>query len=102
MIHFPVTSSVLSARLITILRSGNIGVSYAIADVNGKYIQTMQAPEGNRFGVLFSFAAGEKRHNPSAETHFWIGEIMAKIHVNTVHLSTYALLCSKSNNKINE
>jgi Ser/Thr protein kinase RdoA (MazF antagonist) len=71
-------------RLITILRAGNIGVSYAIADVSGKYIQTIQAPEGNRFGVLFSFAAGEKRYNPSAETHRRIGAIMATIHLNTV------------------
>jgi Ser/Thr protein kinase RdoA (MazF antagonist) len=74
-------------RLITILREGNIGVSYAIADASGKYIQTIQAPEGNRFGVLFSFAAGEKRYNPSAETHFRIGEIMAEIHVNTVDVA---------------
>lgn len=70
-------------RLISALRLKNIGVSYAIADTDEKYIQTFQAPEGTRFGVLFSFAEGEKKSNPSAETHYKVGEMMAKMHVTT-------------------
>lgn len=74
-------------RLISTLQLKNIGISYAIADADGKHIQTFQAPEGTRFGVLFSFAAGEKKFNPSAETHYRIGEIMAKIHVTTAGMT---------------
>ena len=74
-------------RLTSILRHNNIAISYAIADAAGKYIQTFQAPEGTRFGVLFSFAGGEKKFNPSTETHFRIGEMMAKIQLITAGLT---------------
>ncbi|MEO7988506.1 MAG: phosphotransferase [Chryseolinea sp.] len=73
-------------RLINLLHKNNIGVSYPISDVSGKYIQELAAPEGNRFGVLFSFAVGEKSFNPSIEVNFRIGEMMAKIHQQTLNL----------------
>jgi len=70
-------------RLITWLKNNNIPVSYPIADYDGKFIHELPAPEGDRFGVLFSYAAGEKMFNFSAETHFVIGETMANIHLQT-------------------
>jgi Ser/Thr protein kinase RdoA (MazF antagonist) len=68
------------------LRDDNIGVSYAIADSSGNYIRKLQAPEGERMGVLFSFALGEKSFNPSVEANFRIGEMMARIHQRTLNL----------------
>ncbi len=73
-------------RLIDLLRHHHIKVSYAIADEDGRYIQKLEAPEGIRFGVLFSFAVGDKSFNPPAEVNFKIGEMMAKIHLKTIQM----------------
>jgi len=70
-------------KLITLLKNNSIPVSYPIADCNGNFIHNLPAPEGDRFGVLFSYAAGEKLFNFSVETHFVIGETMARIHQYT-------------------
>lgn len=67
-------------RLLTTLRDAQIPVSHPIPDAEGEYIQSLVAPEGERFGVLFSYAEGDKLHNFSAETHFEIGAIMARLH----------------------
>lgn len=70
-------------RLINHLKNNNISVSYPIPDKDGNYIQMLQAPEGDRYGVLFSYASGEKLFNYPALTHFGIGEMMALIHRNS-------------------
>ena len=67
-------------RLLTALKNAQIPVSHPIPDAEGEYIQTLAAPEGERFGVLFSYAEGDKLHNFSTETHFEIGAIMARLH----------------------
>lgn len=67
-------------RFINHLHQNNIGVSYPILDKNGKYIHEIMAPEGKRFGVLFSFAEGEKQFHFDLETQFKMGENMALIH----------------------
>ncbi|WP_373551006.1 phosphotransferase enzyme family protein [Haliscomenobacter sp.] len=67
-------------RLLTALRDAQIPVSHPMPDAEGEYIQTLVAPEGERFGVLFSYAEGDKLHNFSTETHFEIGAIMARLH----------------------
>lgn len=63
-----------------ILQQHRISVSYPIADNSGNFIQTIQAPEGQRFAVLFSYAPGHKVQNYSKEAHFEIGQLMARIH----------------------
>lgn len=63
------------------LKQHGVSVSYPIADKSGNFIQTIQAPEGPRFAVLFSYAPGHKIQNYSKETHFEIGKLMAGIHV---------------------
>ena len=73
-------------KLLTLLKENHIPVSYPLSDSEGLYIQEFQAPEGLRFGVLFSFAEGEKLLNYPAEIHFKVGEIMAKIHAITHNL----------------
>jgi len=73
-------------RLLNELKQNNVPVSYPVADKNDNYIQTLNAPEGERFGILFSFAAGEKLHLIPAETHFRIGALMAQIHSVTQNM----------------
>jgi Ser/Thr protein kinase RdoA (MazF antagonist) len=70
-------------RLLQQLKQKDISISYPLADDKGKCIQTLNAPEGDRFAVLFTFAAGEKQHLISSETHFQIGQLMARIHAIT-------------------
>lgn len=74
-------------RLLNLLKTHNISISYPIFDKNNNYIQLLNAPEGKRFAVMFSFADGEKLLNFSEETHFNIGELMAQIHQITQNLN---------------
>lgn len=74
-------------RLLNLLKTHNISISYPILDKNDNYIQNLNAPEGKRFAVMFSFADGEKLINFSEETHFNIGELMAQIHQITQNLN---------------
>ncbi|GAB3993857.1 hypothetical protein GCM10028807_30170 [Spirosoma daeguense] len=63
-----------------------IPVSYPLKDRRGHYIQTINAPEGERFGVMFSFAEGEKLLTFPEELHYKIGQIMARFHQVTANL----------------
>ncbi|QMW00809.1 phosphotransferase [Spirosoma foliorum] len=74
-------------RLLNLLQENGLPVSYPIADAAGTYIQKLDAPEGQRFGVLFSFAYGEKILNFSEEVHFQIGQIMARFHQLTQNMA---------------
>lgn len=74
-------------RLLNLLKDNHIPVSYAIADAQSNYIQTLNAPEGERFGVMFSYAKGEKVFNFSTDLHLKIGEIMAQFHKITHNFS---------------
>jgi Ser/Thr protein kinase RdoA (MazF antagonist) len=73
-------------RLLNLLRENNIPVSFPITDTDQKYIQEFNAAEGKRFGVLFSFAKGEKLLNFPAAIHYKVGEIMAGMHRLTLDL----------------
>lgn len=73
-------------RLLNLLKENGVAVSYPIADVHAAYIQPLDAPEGSRPGVLFSFAPGEKAFQYPAETHYAIGVQMARMHSLTHHL----------------
>lgn len=67
-------------RLLNLLHENDIPVSYPLAAINGDYILLLDAPEGKRYGVLFSFAKGEKLLNFPAGLHYKVGEVMARIH----------------------
>lgn len=71
-------------RLLNQLKDNNISVSYPILDIENNYIQTIHAPEGERYAVMFSFARGEKLQDFSVETHYHIGELMARFHKITI------------------
>jgi Ser/Thr protein kinase RdoA (MazF antagonist) len=70
-------------RLLQHLCGNGISVSYAIADLQNTFIHSFVAPEGERFGVLFSFAEGDKVLNFDAETHYRVGKLMAEMHLLT-------------------
>jgi Ser/Thr protein kinase RdoA (MazF antagonist) len=67
-------------KLLNQLKQNDISISYPLSDIENNYIQTLNAPEGGRFAVLFTFASGEKLHISSEETHFQIGQLMARLH----------------------
>lgn len=67
-------------RLLNQLRDNSISVSYALPDKENNFIQILNAPEGDRFAVLFTYAYGEKLHSVAADVHFRIGELMARLH----------------------
>ncbi|MHA7943919.1 phosphotransferase [Formosa sp. 3Alg 14/1] len=71
--------------LLNLLHNNNLSVSFAIPDKNGAYIQEIQAPEGIRYVVLFSFAEGDKIRFIDQDTCFLIGALMAKIHKQTTN-----------------
>lgn len=70
-------------RLLTHLKEHNSQVAYPIVDSSNKFIQEIEAPEGKRFGVLFSYAKGTKNAKFSSETSFLIGQALAKVHQST-------------------
>lgn len=67
-------------ELLKLLKKNALSVSYPIPDINGNFIQEINAPEGIRYAVLFSFAKGEKIRFMSNETCYSIGNLLAKIH----------------------
>lgn len=74
------------ARLLLHLKDNHIPVSYPLPDKNDNYILEIDAPEGKRYGVLFSYAEGGKVSNFTPEISYTIGVAMAKMHQATQHL----------------
>jgi len=73
-------------RLLNLLKEKEVSVSFPIKDIDHRYIQFLEAPEGIRPGLLFSYAEGNKQLNFSADLHYKVGETMAKIHQATFNL----------------
>ncbi|MDF0718263.1 phosphotransferase [Muricauda sp. 334s03] len=71
-------------RLLQLLSEKNLSVSFPISDKEGKLIQDIDAPEGVRHVVLFSFAEGEKIRFMDDETCFIMGSLMARFHSITL------------------
>jgi Ser/Thr protein kinase RdoA (MazF antagonist) len=67
-------------QLLNILKERGAPVSYAIEDLSGNQVQTFQAAEGIRNGVLFSFAKGKVVPNPDDEQLKILGGNLALIH----------------------
>ncbi len=67
-------------KLLNQLKQNDISISYPISDNENNYIQILNAPEGNRCEVLFTYASGEKQPIVSEDTHFKIGQLMARLH----------------------
>ncbi|WP_294266672.1 phosphotransferase [uncultured Chryseobacterium sp.] len=70
-------------KLLTHVKKAVGQVAFPIADTSNQFIQEIDAPEGIRFGVLFSYAKGLKTAKFSEETSLMIGRALAEIHQST-------------------
>lgn len=70
-------------RLLIHLKENNTPITYPIPDKVNETIQELNAPEGKRYGVLFSFANGTKDARFTPERSYFIGQAIAKIHKTT-------------------
>ncbi|SHG27424.1 phosphotransferase [Chryseobacterium vrystaatense] len=73
-------------RLLILLKEADRQVAFPIADQSNQFIQEIEAPEGTRFGVLFSYAKGIKTAKFSQQTSFLIGQALAKVHQSTENI----------------
>jgi Ser/Thr protein kinase RdoA (MazF antagonist) len=67
-------------KLLNLLKQNNISISHPISDRNGEFIQEINAPEGMRYAVLFSYARGGKVRFMNEATCASVGSLMAQIH----------------------
>lgn len=67
-------------RLLKALKDANVSVSYPIADFSGDVILTLEAIEGERHGVLFSFAKGRVARSINDSQLHTLGNEMARFH----------------------
>ncbi|TWR26460.1 phosphotransferase [Mucilaginibacter pallidiroseus] len=74
-------------RLLDALKEKSLPISYALPGEDGSYLYALNAPEGLRYGVLFTFAAGGKLLNFPGETHYKVGEAMARMHQTDMELA---------------
>ncbi len=64
------------------LRRSEFPVSYPIRTHDGKWMNEIEAPEGLRYGVLFTFSRGE-RPNINPENCRFIGQALADLHLKS-------------------
>lgn len=67
-------------KLLASLKEKNVSVSYALPDKSGEFVQEINAPEGIRYAVLFSYAEGGKVRFMDTTTCASVGSLMANIH----------------------
>jgi len=83
-------------KLLNLLSENNLNVSFPIKDKHGEFIQKINAPEGIRYVVLFSFAKGDKIRFINQDTCFKIGSLMAKFHDLTLNKTINRISYSKN------
>ncbi|MGQ0829659.1 MAG: phosphotransferase [Bacteroidota bacterium] len=74
-------------QLLNYLNENKISVAFPVKDNSTKYIQSVSAPEGLRYSVLFSFAEGEQVRKLTAEQSYLLGIETGKIHLLTKNRS---------------
>ena len=72
-------------ELLRFLKENNVAVSYPLPDTAGEYIQEIEAPEGQRYGVLFSYATGEKVRDLTRNYCYRVGQLVARFHALSVN-----------------
>lgn len=77
-------------ELLLLLQSKGVYVSVPIRDTGNRLVQTILAPEGVRFAVLFSYAEGGAMKKLNAEQAFSLGVAGASIHLQTKDLNLQA------------
>ena len=74
-------------ELLNILKENDAKISYPITDLKGGQIQSFNAAEGTRYGILFSFANGKPTLDYNESRLRAIGREMAAIHNVTANLN---------------
>ena len=81
-------SNILSeVQLLDHLHKHGLSVAYPIQRADGEWLLTLQAPEGTRYGVLYSYAEGKQiSEKTRLDSVVEYGELVAHIHLaaNTV------------------
>jgi Ser/Thr protein kinase RdoA (MazF antagonist) len=67
-------------ELLNLLKNGGASVAFPITDINGNHLQQFDAPEGTRYGILFSYANGAPVMDLNDDQLKTIGREMAKVH----------------------
>jgi Ser/Thr protein kinase RdoA (MazF antagonist) len=67
-------------ELLVALKQANVQVSYPIPDFSGEMIQTLEAAEGKRYAVLFSYAPGRTVSTLNENQLRNLGHEMARFH----------------------
>lgn len=70
-------------KLLNHLKENGISVSYPISDNQKQFIHSIDAPEGIRYAVLFSYAEGEQIRKLTIEQAELLGIQTGKIHLLT-------------------
>lgn len=68
-------------QLLQALKQAGVSVSYPVADITGETIIKLEAAEGERYGVLFSFAPGEVVRLLNETQLYNLGHEMAGFHI---------------------
>nr|WP_315035177.1 phosphotransferase [uncultured Chryseobacterium sp.] len=84
-------------RLLHLLKDADRQVAFPIADTSNKFIQEIEASEGTRFGVLFSYAKGTKTAKFSSQASFLIGQTLAKVHQSTENIELMRMTYNAQN-----
>ncbi len=73
-------------ELLLILNRSGISESYPTPDMDGKFIQQIDCPEGVRFAVIFTYGFGEKMPCLNAQSAHLFGKYLAELHQKTSEL----------------
>lgn len=73
-------------KLLHMLHATQLPISVPVAHTGGQYILPVEAPEGERYAVLFTHAPGKKMQQFPAELHRKVGVLLAQIHQTTAGL----------------
>jgi Ser/Thr protein kinase RdoA (MazF antagonist) len=73
-------------RLLRELHIRGLSVSYGIEDRCGELLQEIDAPEGLRHAVLFTYAPGRKIIDNGLPAHHETGRLMARMHLASAQL----------------
>lgn len=87
--HRSVEEIKAEVELLITYKENGASVSFPLKDVSGNYLQSFNAAEGTRYGVMFSYAKGKPMYVLSDRHLELIGKEMAKLHLisETVQLS---------------
>jgi len=66
--------------LLNYLHENGVSVARPIKDNDGQFIQTIDAPEGHRYAVLFSNAAGNPCNISDSKQVYLFGQLVGKMH----------------------